>query len=272
MSDARATPAERRFRYSLSIGWFFTAAPVLERFALARQAGFRAVEMFWPHDDPAALRTAQRAAGIDVALVNMSEGDYTAGDRGFACHPTRRQEWRRALDSALRLGTALSCARVNVLTGDVPSTTSVAVARACLVENLRWAAPRAASRGITLVVEPLNHLTHPHYLCQRTADVLTVLDLVGHANVALQYDVFHAQRSEGNLLDTLTENIDRIAHVQLADVPTRAAPGTGEINFAALLQHLAGLGYEGYVGLEYDPSPTPDPLEWLPSSERAKGW
>lgn len=273
MADAlgSAAPA-RRFRYSLSIGWFFTASPVVERFGLARRAGFRAVELFWPDDDPAALRAAQRAAGVDVALLNMWEGDYAAGDRGFACDPGHRRQWRHALDAALELATALSCTRVNVLAGDVPAATPAAVARDCFVDNLRWAAPRAASHGVTLVVEPLNHLTHPRYLCQRTADVVAVLDRVGHDNVGLQYDVFHAQRSEGNLLDTLTANIDRIAHVQVADVPTRSAPGTGEVNVAALLGRLAALGYDGFVGLEYDPSPTPDPFAWLPPAERARGW
>ncbi|GAA2179207.1 TIM barrel protein [Brooklawnia cerclae] len=269
MTPTRALE-KRHFRYSLSIGWFCTDVPVPARFDRARQLGFRAVEMFWPGEPAEELRRAQRRSGVDVALVNMFEGDYAAGDRGFACDPARRETWREALDRALDLATDLSCRRVNVLTGDVPRGRTRAEAQDCVLENLDWAAPRATDRGVTLLIEPLNHLTHPHYLCQRTSDVLAILDELDRAGVALQYDLFHAQCSEGNLIGTLRQSLPRIGHVQLADVPTRSAPGTGEINFGNVLGELAELGYEGFVGLEYDPSQVEDPFAWLPFPERSR--
>lgn len=164
-------------RYSASLGFFFTDVPLTARFARAREAGFGAVEMFWPGDVAVAgLVAAQRAAGVQIAAFNLNEGRYELGERGFAAVPERRDWWRKELESALALAEALDCRRVNVLAGDVPAAADRDSYRHCLVGNLRWAAPRAADLDVTLLVEPLNHVTHPRALCQRTADVLRVLD------------------------------------------------------------------------------------------------
>ncbi|HEY0186684.1 MAG TPA: TIM barrel protein [Cellulomonas sp.] len=265
-----AVPPQRRFGFSVSVGWQFTELPLLDRFARVADAGFHAAECFWPTCDAADLRRASRDAGVDVVLFNMDEGDYAAGERGFACDPAGRDRWRAALDRALRLAEQLSCPRVNVLAGSIPECRSRAVALDCFVANLRWAAPRAADAGVVLVIEPLNHLTHPRYLFQRTAPTIEALGMIDHPAVGLQYDVYHAQRSEGNLLDTLHRNRRLIGHVQFADVPSRQAPGTGEVNFAAVLALLAADGYAGYVGLEYAAAPGgADPFAWLARSDRA---
>lgn len=257
-------------KYSVSVGWFFTQVPLLARLQLARAAGFNAVEMFWPTDvPPRDLEQARIEAGVDVVLFNMNEGDYVKGDRGFACDPARRDWWRREVDAAISLAQLLHCSRINVLSGKVPAGGERARHWACFVENLNWAAPKALDAGIDLLIEPLNHLTHPTQLCQRTADVLEVLQLVQQPNVLLQYDVYHAQCSEGNIIATLRDKIGVIGHIQLADVPTRSAPGTGELNFANILRAVSETDYRGYVGLEYQPPHgAGDPFAWLEITER----
>ncbi len=262
-------PAQRQFRFSLSIGWFFAELPIAERFARAHGAGFGAVEMFWPGDSAAALREAQAATGLDVALLNMDEGDYASGERGYACDPAKREQWRQALDRALELAATLSCRRVTVLTGDVPASATRSECVECLTGNLTWALPRARACGVTLLLEPLNRASHQRYLCQRTADVVDVLQELDDANLKLQYDIYHAQRSEGNLIETIRNVHKWIGHVQVADVPTRGRPGTGEVNFGNVFDALAEVGYDGFVGLEYDPSVSSDPLAWIPRSERS---
>lgn len=253
----------KALNYSVSLGWFFTDLPLLDRFQVAKEAGFQAVEMFWTDEDPQRVAEAAAQAGVRVVLFNMNEGDYAAGDRGFACDPYRRDEWRQDLDRALVLAKALGCRRINVLSGDVPPGQTREEAHDVMAENLRWAAPRAEATGVTLVVEPLTHLTHPIHLCQRTEDVLHLLDKVGDERIKLQFDTFHAQSSEGNLITTIREHIDRIGHIQVADVPTRAQPGTGEINFTNLLRAIADAGYDGHIGLEYSPEDDPAPFAWL---------
>lgn len=263
------TAGQRHFHYSLSIGWFHTDLPVEARFEAAKADGFGAVEMFWPTESLPAIRRAVQSTGVHVVLVNMFEGDYSGGERGFLCWPTRQAEWRRSFREALALCQTIDCPLVNVLTGDVPLGMSREAAKDVAKSNLQWAEPLAREAGVRMVIEPLNHLTHPSYLCQRTCDVLDLIDDLPKNTVGLQYDVYHAQCSEGNILRTLRADIDRIFHIQVADVPTRAAPGTGEINFSAVLGEIASLDYRGFVGLEYEPNGYGDPLSWLPLAERA---
>jgi len=257
-------------KFSVSLGYFFTDLPVPQRFQPARDAGFRAVELFWPKGWSAVtLSSAKEAADVEVVQFNMNEGDYENGDRGFACEPDRREWWREQLLLALDLARHLDCHRINVLPGKVPPDGDRQRSLDCFVENLQWAAPLAAVEMVQLLIEPLNHLSHPRQLCQRTIDVLQVLDLVQQKNVLLQYDVFHAQRSEGNIIDTLRAHIGQIGHVQIADVPTRSSPGTGELNFENILRELDVLGYPGYVGLEYQPpNSSALPFDWLAVSQR----
>lgn len=249
--------------YSVSLGWFFTDLPLLDRYQAARDAGFQAVEMFWTNEAPHVLAEAAARAGVRVVLFNMNEGDYAAGDRGFACDPFRQEEWRQDLDRALLLAEALSCRRINVLSGDVSPGQTREEAFDVMAENLRWAAPRADAKDVTLVVEPLTHLTHPIHLCQRIEDVFHLLHRTGDERIKVQFDTFHAQSSDGNLIATIRENIDRIGHIQVADVPTRAQPGTGEINFTNLLRAIADVDYDGHIGLEYSPKGDPTPFAWL---------
>jgi hydroxypyruvate isomerase len=257
-------------KYSASLGFFFTDVPLARRFELARDAGFRAVEFFWPQDlDIDDLARARREAGVDVVLFNMDEGDYANGERGFTGNPARREAWRASLRTALDLAEAVGCPRINALVGNALSPAQRPEQLDCIVENLKWAAPLAAERGVALLLEPLNAATHPTYLCRRTSEALDLMDRIDEPNVALQYDIYQAQRGEGDVVATLRATIDRIAHVQIADSPTRAAPGTGELNFPYILAEIDATGYSGHVGLEYQPAPAPaDPFAWLPRADR----
>ena len=160
-----------------------------------------------------------------------------------------QQKVDQAIDHALALG----CPRVNCLTGRVPEGASAADARRTLVDNLRFAAPRLRAAGIGLLVEPVNHFDIPGFALTTTAQALALMDEVGSPDLRLQYDIYHAQRMEGELGATLSAHIGRIGHIQLADNPGRGEPGTGEINFPWLLRHIDALGYDGWIGCEYRP-------------------
>ncbi len=255
-------------RYSLNLGFFFTDRPLTERFAAAQEAGFTAVEFFWPSGVPTEdIVAAQRAHGLEVVLFNMDEGDYANGDRGFSGDPARIDGWRQSLIAALDLAEAVNCPRINALTGNAITPEDRDRQLDCVVENLRWAAPLAAERGIELLLEPLNAATHPTYLCRRTDEALALMERVGAPNVRLQYDVYQAQRGEGDIVATIQAHLAAISHIQIADSPSRAAPGTGELNFDFILGQIDAMGYEGRVGLEYTPDGD-DPLAWLPRELR----
>ena len=257
-------------RFSANISMLFGEAPFPERFDAAARAGFGAVEFLWPAGiDLDALVAAKEAAGVAVVLFNVDAGDMPMGDRGFPSDPSRTEWWRERFDAALALAARLRCPRLNVLAGNIIEGMAREAQMDCLIENLRWAMPRAESVGVTLMLEALNRFEHSRYLFTHTDEVLAVLERTGSATVKFQYDVYHMQRMEGNVVATLRRCIDSIGHIQIADSPDRHEPGTGEISFAYVLSEIERLGYQGYVGLEYNPTgSTEESLAWLPVEKR----
>lgn len=258
-------------RFSANVSLLFSEFPFLERFGRARDAGFSAVEFWWPAgEDLDAVRAAVRDAGVGVVLLNFDAGDMRAGDRGLLSDPERHARFRENVPVALELAAAIGCPRLNALVGvqhpGVPRDEQLALAR----DNVAWAADRAAAQGAAVLIEALNGWENGPYLLQSTRQAAEFVETVGRENVRLQYDVYHMQRMEGNLVATLREHIGGIEHVQIADSPGRGEPGTGEIHFPYVLRQLEELGYGGYVGLEYRPSggDTERSLRWLPRAAR----
>ena len=252
-------------KFAANLTMLFTEAAFLDRFALAARAGFDAVEFLLPYDfEVGQVAAAVRDNGLRVVLHNLPSGDWAGGERGLAGLPGREEEFRAGVARAVEYATALGCPRLNCLAGIPPAGVSAEAARAALVGNLRYAAPRLEAAGIELLLEPVNTRDVPGFLVSRTAEGLAVLDEAGVGNVRLQYDVYHAQVMEGDLASTLEAHLARIGHVQVADNPGRHEPGTGEINYPYLFTRLDQLGYAGWVGLEYKPASTAAAgLDWL---------
>ncbi|RZL97638.1 MAG: hydroxypyruvate isomerase [Variovorax sp.] len=241
-------------RFAANLSMLFTELPFMQRFEAAAAAGFEAVEYLFPYPFPThELAAALRANGLVQVLHNLPAGRWEDGERGIACHPDRIGEFRAGVDRAIAYAQALGCPRVNCLAGRVPGGASAQDARRTLVDNLRFAAPRLRAAGIGLLVEPVNHFDIPGFAVTTTAQALALMDEVGSPDLRLQYDIYHAQRMEGELGATLAAHIDRIGHIQLADNPGRGEPGTGEIHFPWLLRHIDALGYDGWIGCEYKP-------------------
>lgn len=257
-------------RFAANTSMLFTEVPFVERFQRAAEAGFDAVEFLWPAGvDLDALVGAKETAGIDVALFNMDAGDLSAGERGFLSHPNRQDWWRDAFQQALELARRLDCRRLHTMAGNELPRLSRESQLACAADNLTWALPQLEAAGVTATVEALNLFDNPQFLLYRTEHVLELLDRLDTSHVRFQYDIYHMQRMEGNLIATIRDHIDRIGHVQIADPPGRHEPGTGEINYPNVLAALDEAGYAGYVGLEYNPrGTTENSLEWLPRDAR----
>jgi hydroxypyruvate isomerase len=251
-------------RFLANLSMLFTELPLLERFAAARRAGFRVVEVQFPYDFPVAdLRHALADAGVILHLINLPAGDWALGDRGIAADPTRVQEFRDGVAQALVYAEALGVRHLNCLAGR-RTAASAAVQWQTLLANVRYAAGELRALEATLLVEPVNRRDIPEFFLGTSSEALRLLDEAGAPNLALQYDVYHMQRSEGELVETIRANLRRIGHIQIADNPGRHQPGTGEINFRYLLDALDRMGYGGYVSLEYIPSPdTQRSLAWL---------
>jgi len=203
-------------------------------------------------------------------LHNLPAGDWAAGDRGLAGLPHRTDEFRAGVARAIATAHALGVRQLNCLAGIAPPGVDADTVHRTLVDNLRFAARALAAEGLRLLVEPINTFDIPGFIVSRTAQCIALLDEVGEPNVFVQYDVYHAQRMEGELAGTLARHLPRIAHVQVADNPGRHEPGTGEIRFEFLFAELERLGYDGWIGCEYRPAGrTEAGLDWLPAGALA---
>ena len=252
-------------KFAANLTMLFTELPFMERFAAARAAGFEAVEYLFPYDyRPEELVAALKDNGLKQVLHNLPAGDWAAGERGIACHAGRTAEFREGVNRAISYATALGCPQVNCLAGKLPDGASSAQAHATLVSNLRFAASALKAAGIRLLIEPINTFDIPGFFLSRTSQAAALIGEVGSDNLFIQYDIYHMQRMEGELANTLSKHMARIGHIQLADNPGRNEPGTGEINYAWLFKHIDAAGYTGWIGCEYKPkTTTTEGLGWL---------
>jgi hydroxypyruvate isomerase len=260
-------------RFAANLTFLWTDRPFMARFDAAARAGFRAVEYMFPYaEDIDAIGSELRRLGLRQVLFNLPAGDWAAGDRGLAVDPARREEFMRGVTLAVDVARRLKCPRVNCLVGKQLEQIPVTEQWACLVDNLKHAAAAFEQVGLMLLVEPINTFTIPGFFIRTSAEAFQLQDAVGAANFKVQYDLFHAQRMEGNLAHTLRTNIGRIGHIQVADSPDRNQPGTGEINFSYLFRVLDRSDYEGEVGLEYQPSgATDESFGWIEEMGYTRG-
>ncbi|MBG6469232.1 hydroxypyruvate isomerase [Pseudomonas aeruginosa] len=252
-------------RFCANLSMLFTEVDFLERFDAAAKAGFAGVEYLFPYDVEAeAIKARLEANGLEQVLFNLPAGDWAKGERGIACHPDRVQEFREGVDKAIAYARVLGNRQVNCLAGIRPQGHACASVEKTFVDTLRSAADKLEAAGIRLVMEMINTLDIPGFYLQNTRQALEIRDMVGSANLFLQYDIYHMQIMEGDLARTLENQLAAINHVQLADNPGRHEPGTGEINYRFLFEHLDRIGYQGWIGCEYKPATTTEAgLGWM---------
>jgi hydroxypyruvate isomerase len=254
-------------KFSANLSFLYADLGFLDRFAAAAADGFPAVEYVGPYDHPPeAVAEALKSNGLAQALFNLPAGNWAGGERGIGALPDRISEFRDSVDTAIRYGQALGCPKINCLAGIAPDGVDRDTLEATLVGNLKYAAPRLADAGIKLLLEPINLRDIPGFYVSTTDHAERILDAVGSDNLYIQYDIYHTQVMQGDLMPTYARLKDRIAHIQIADNPGRNEPGTGEINYGFVLPELDRLGYDGYVGCEYKPlAGTSAGLGWMKS-------
>ena len=257
-------------RFDLNISILLKEVPFLERFERAASLGFGAVEFWWPGgENLSATAERLRATGLAVALMNFDAGNMAGGERGFLNDPGRQEQFRANVTVALEFARQVGCPQLNALVGNIIPGKSREEQMEQVRKNLAWAADQAAAAGLGVVVESLNVFENPHYLLTNTRETLELLADVNRPNLKYQYDIYHMQRMEGNLIATLREYIGKMGHIQVADSPERHEPGTGEIHYSHVLAALDALGYQGYVGLEYNPTTSSEAsFAWLPDNRR----
>ncbi|WP_373236021.1 hydroxypyruvate isomerase [Cohaesibacter celericrescens] len=252
-------------KFAANLSMMFTELDFLDRFEAAAKAGFKGVEYLFPYDfDKDELAGLLKANGLKQVLHNLPAGNWAAGERGIACLPDRVGEFKDGVGQAIDYAKALGCPQLNCLAGKIPDGVSPEEAHSTLVANLTFAAEELSKAGIKLLVEPINHFDIPGFAVTTSTQGLAIISAVGSDNLFLQYDIYHMQRMEGELANTMQANLALIPHIQLADNPGRHEPGTGEINYSFLFRFLDQIGYDGWIGCEYAPANgTEAGLGWL---------
>ena len=252
-------------RFAANLSMMFQEHPFLDRFAAAKAAGFDGVEFLFPYAFPAEDIAARlRESGLTQALFNMPPGDWDRGERGMAALPGREAEVAASVEKALAYAEVLGCTRLHCMAGLPSVDADRAACRTAFVANLRRAAEACAARGVTLLVEPINTRDMPGYFLNYQREGRALVEEVGASNLRLQLDLYHCQIMEGDLAAHIREFLPVTGHVQVAGVPERHEPDTGEVNYPYLFDLLDKLGYDGWIGCEYRPrGRTEDGLGWF---------
>ncbi|MFO1284851.1 MAG: 2-oxo-tetronate isomerase [Burkholderiales bacterium] len=255
-------------RFAANLSFLFNEVPFLDRFAEAAHAGFRAVEFTFPYEFQARdIAERAQSRNLDVVLFNAPPGDFAAGDRGLASVPGREHDFHASIATAFRYAQLIGCKRLHVMSGVAPieaDRDELERRRRLLIRQLKEVCADAAAQGITILIEPINPRDMPGYFLRTQAQAHAIREEVGAPNLKIQFDLYHAQIVEGDLTEKLRKYIAHVGHVQIAGVPGRNEPDTGEVNYAHLFRVLDELRYDGWIGCEYRPaSGTESGLAWL---------
>jgi hydroxypyruvate isomerase len=273
-------------QFAANLSMMYAELPFLDRFAAAAKDGFKAVEFLFPYAWPAAEIAARlEANGLALALFNMPPGGtdadsiakaWDAGVRGTASLPGMESEFRRGVGLALDYQKLLPSPRIHLMAGLIPAGGDTAAMRATYVANLRWAAAAAAQQGVDILIEPINTRDIPGFFLNRQDQAHAVVQEVGAPNLKVQMDLYHCQIVEGDVATKIRQYVPtgRVGHIQIAGVPERHEPDTGEVNYPYLFDVLDEVGYTGWIGCEYRPRRGGEPggtsagLGWLAQAQR----
>lgn len=252
-------------KFAGNLSMMFNEVPFLDRFAAAADAGFKAVEFLFPYEHPPEVVAERlRKSRLENVLFNMPPGNWAGGERGITCIPGREEEFRAGVDKALSYAALMGTPRLHAMAGIEPAGVERAACRATLIENLKYAAEKLAGPGITLLLEAINTRDIPGFFVSMQAESFAICDEVNAPNLKMQMDCYHMQIMEGDLARKLRQYAPHCGHIQVAGVPERHEPDTGEVRYEYILRLLDEIGYEGWVGCEYHPANrTVDGLKWF---------
>lgn len=252
-------------KFCANLSMLFAELPFRERFAAAADAGFRAVEILFPYDDPPEeIASLLRKNGLELVLINTPPGDWAAAERGFAAVPGAEDRFRAALDRAAVTASRLGARLIHIMAGVRPEAASLTDCETAFVENLRNAAERLAPLGIAGTIEPLNPIDMPGYVLSNPDQAQRIIAAVDAPNIGFQFDLYHCAMIGLDLDRAVTRYLAGARHIQIAGAPGRNEPDTGNVNYAPLLARIDAEGYAGWIGCEYRPRGlTREGLGWI---------
>jgi hydroxypyruvate isomerase len=263
---------------SANVSILFRGQPIANGLRMAREAGFRYVEAWWPFASPFPddaevdqLLSGLESQGLQLTGLNFFAGDMAAGERGVVSHAKSEAIFREHVPVALDIAKRAGCGLLNALYGNSSPETTAAEQRVVALRNYAFAAERAREQGAMVLLETVNPHENPRYPVTRLEHASEIVSAVGGptTGIGLLFDAYHVQRTEGDLTARFERHAELVRHVQIADAPRRQAPGTGEIAFERLLPAMQGMGYDAFVGLEYARAAQDEGFDWIVGFRRS---
>lgn len=251
--------------FSANLSLMFNEHHFSERFQAAYDAGFDGVEYLFPYEHKGGdIARELNRLNLIQTLFNLPPGDWANGERGIAALPGRENEFKKSVDIALKYAEITGCKYLHVMAGNIASNLSIECMMQTYQENLHFAAQKMADAGITLVIEPINTRDMPNYFLNYQTTAYNVVHEIGEPNIGIQMDFYHTQIMEGDILKTYKKHKEKVKYIQIASIPDRTEPNTGEINYPWLFEKLDEIPYKGWIGCEYHPKiNTESGLEWF---------
>jgi len=253
-------------RFSANLGFLWQERALPERILAARDAGFSAVECHFPYEtDPSLVSAALRKTGLKMLALNTYPGEMEKGEFGLCAVPRQQKKARQAIDQAVNYAAEIGAQRIHImagLTGDSAESTN------CFLNNLIYASDQSKQHHLELLIEPINRIDKPDYMLHQTQQAVGIIEKLRKENdidnICLMFDCYHVQMTEGNIFSRLAEAMPYIGHIQIAAVPGRGEPDSGEVYYPWLFKQIDALNYQGYIGAEYIPAGSTDEgLKWL---------
>jgi hydroxypyruvate isomerase len=242
-------------RFAANLSMMFNEVPFLDRFALAAKAGFKGVEFLFPYEHKAAEIAARlQDNGLQQVLFNAPAGDFAKGERGMAAIPGKQAAFRDSIKIALEYAATLACPRLHIMAGLKPEGVAHDTLTAVYGANLAYAAEECAKVGVKPIIEPINHRDIPGFFLNTTDQAAAIIAAIGPEKLGMQFDLYHCQITEGDVVKRVEKHLPLIAHMQVADTPGRHEPGTGEVNWPFVFKTIDALGFRGWIGCEYRPA------------------
>lgn len=256
---------ENMNKFAVNLSTIFTQVPFIDRFKKASEQQFSYVECQFPYELTVdQIKQQLRENNLSMVLLNLPPGNWANGDRGLAIDPFRTEEFKNSVDVGIEYASALNIPNIHCMAGVCSDNIPSHKVKEVYIKNITYAAKKLATHELTLLIEPINQKDIPNYYLSSIKEAAEILQEVNLPNVKLQFDFYHMQKIQGDLISTFENYFDQIGHVQIADVPGRHQPGTGEINYKNVLSFLDKVGYNGYIGLEYTPlGKSEDSFKWI---------
>ncbi|CAG4966036.1 unnamed protein product [Parnassius apollo] len=240
------------------------SATILERYALAKEAGFKAVETGFPFGHTLEqVKMAKESSGVEQILINLKTGDVNKGELGVTAQPGKENEFKENLQVTIDYAKAVGAKKIHIMAGKLEKVTSSNWET--YEDNLKFAADVLKQVNLLGVIEPINQHSVPKYFLSDYERAVDIIKRIDSAHVKLQLDIFHLQHICGDLSYNIKKLMPYVGHVQIAQVPNRNEPDTpGEINYKYILEQLETNGYTDWIGLEYKPvGNSKDGLKWI---------